>query len=98
MNSPQHAPNIQIADATEAPVFCLRRMETVTDSDCQFCFDTHEQLQAGYRSRLHCAELHWVEIAAFLPSSRENRGPNPSDSLPCPAISHPLQKRHRRWT
>ena len=91
MNSPQHAPNIQIADATEAPVFCLRRMETVTDSDCQFCFDTHEQLQAGYRSRLRCAELHWVEIAAFLPSPSAlgNRIPNGSDPLPCPAISHP---------
>ena len=89
---------IQIDDETEATVFCLRRMETVTDSDCRLCFDTHEQLQAGYRSRIRCAELHCVEIAAFLPSSSKYRDSNGSDSPPCPTISHPSQKRHRRWT
>jgi hypothetical protein len=98
MNSPRHEMYTQNAEETEATAFCLRRMETVTDSDCHTCFDAHEQLQAGYRSRLRCAELHWVEIAAFLPSSSENRGSSPSDSLPCPSISHPSQKRHRRWT
>jgi hypothetical protein len=100
MNVPQHEPNIQIDDETEAPAFCLRRMETVTDSDCHLCFDAHEQLQAGYRSRLRCAELHWVEIAEFLPSPSAlgNRIPNGSDPLSCPSISHPPKERHRRWT
>jgi hypothetical protein len=98
MNPPQDEVYIQIDDETEATVFCLRRMETITDNDCRLCFDAHEQLQAGYRSRIRCVELHWVEIAAFLPSSRESRSPNPSDLLPCPAISHPSKKRHRRWT
>jgi hypothetical protein len=96
MNVPQH--EAKTANEIETAAFCLRRMETVTDSDCHLCFDAHEQLQVGYRSRIRCAELHWVEIAAFLPSPRENRGPNPSDSLPYPSISHPPQKRHRRWT
>ena len=94
----QHEVYIQIDDETEATAFCLRRMETVADSDCRLCFDTHEQLQAGYRHRVRCAELHLVEIAAFLPSSSKYRGPNGSDSLPCPAINHPPQKRYRRWT
>ena len=89
---------IQIDDETEATAFCLRRMETVTDSECKTCFDAHEQLQAGYRSRVHCAELHWVEVTAFLPSTSKNRSPNGSDPMPCPSISHPSQKRHRRWT
>ena len=96
----QHEMYIQITDEAEATAFCLRRMETITDSDCHLCFDAHEQLQAGYRSRLHCAGLHWVEIAAFLPSPSAlgNRIPNGSDLLPCPFINHPPQKRHRRWT
>ena len=94
----RHEVYIQIDDETEAITFCLRRMETITDRDCYLCFDAHEQLQAGYRSRLHCAGLHWVEIAAFLPSSHKNPGLSPSGALTCPAISHPTQKRHRRWT
>jgi hypothetical protein len=98
MNPPPHEVYIQIDDETEATAFCLRRMETVTDSDCRLCFDAHEQLQTGYRSRIHCTELHWVEIAAFLPSPSKYRGSNGSNSLPCPAISHPSKKRHRRWT
>ena len=95
MNPPSHEVYIQIDDETEATAFCLRRMETVTDSDCHTCFDAHEQLQAGYRQRFRCAELHWVEIAAFLPSSRETRD---LGTVPFPSISHPSQKRHRRWT
>ena len=95
MNPPLHELYIQIDDETEATAFCLRRMETVTDTECQACFDAHEQLQAGYRSRIRCAELHWVEIAAFLPSSSKYRGSNGSGSLPSPAISHPLQEKHR---
>jgi hypothetical protein len=94
----QHEVYIQIYDETEATAFCLRRMETVSDSDCHLCFEAHEQLQAGYRQRFRCIEFHWFEIAAFLPPSRGNRGSNPSDSRPYPAISHPPQKRHRRWT
>jgi hypothetical protein len=93
----QHAVYIQIDDETEAVAFCLRRMETVTDTDCRLCFDAHEQLQAGYRQRFHCAELHWVEIAAFLPSSSETGSSNSSNSLPCPSINHPPKERHRRW-
>jgi hypothetical protein len=88
--------NTQIADETEAAAFCLRRMETITDNDCQVCFDAHEQLQTGYRSRIRCAKLHWVEVTAFLPSPSAlgNRIPNGSDSLPYPSGSHPPQKRH----
>jgi hypothetical protein len=92
--------NTQTIDETETAAFCLRRMETVTDSDCRICFDAHEQLQAGYRSRTRCAELHWVAIAAFLPSPSAlgNRIPNGSDPVPYPSINHPSQKRHPRWT
>jgi hypothetical protein len=91
---------IQIDAETEATVFCLRRMETVTDSDCRICFDAHEQLQAGYRHRVRCAELHWVEIAKLQPppSALKSRIPHGSDPVPCPTISHPPQQRHRRWT
>ena len=95
MNPPLHEFYIQINDGTEAAAFCLRRMETVMDTECQTCFDAHEQLQAGYRSPTCCAELHWVEIAEFLPSSRETRD---LGTVPFPSISHPSQKRHRRWT
>jgi hypothetical protein len=98
MNPPPHEVYIQIDDETEVTAFCLRRMETVTDTECQACFDAHEQLQTGYLQRFRCAELHWVEIAAFLPSSHKNPGLSPSDLLPSPSISHPSQKRHRRWT
>ena len=98
MSPPRHEVYVPIDNETEITAFCLRRMETITESDCRFCFDTHEQLQTGYRQRFRCAELHWVEIADFLPLPRGNQGPNPSDSLPCPSISHPPQKRHRRWT
>ena len=96
MNSPAHEVYIQIDDETEATIFCLRRMETVTDSDCRLCFDAHEQLQAGYRQRFRCAELHWVEIAAFLPSpsALRSRTRDTLDPVPCPAISHPSQDRH----
>ena len=97
MNSPAHEVYIQIDDETEAAVFCLRRLETVTDNECRLCFDAHEQLKADYRQRFRCAELHWVEIAAFLPSSHKTPGFSPSGSLPYPSISHPPQKRHRRW-
>jgi hypothetical protein len=98
MNVPHH--EAKTANEIETQAFCLRRMETITDTQCQACFDAHEQLQTGYRQRFHCTELHWVEIAAFLPSPSAlgNRIPNGSDPLPCPAISHPPQKRHRRWT
>jgi len=56
--------NTQIADEIEATAFCLRRLETVRETDCQACFEGHEQLQAGYRHRSRCAEPHWVESAA----------------------------------
>jgi hypothetical protein len=94
MPPPPYEAYIQIIDEAEAAAFCLRRMETITDSDCQTCFEAHEQLQAGYRSRHRCAELHWVAIAEFLPSSRETRD---LGTVPFPSISHPPQKRHRRW-
>ena len=92
--------HIQITDETEVAAFCLRRMETVTDSDCCRCFDAHEQLQIGYRSRIRCAELHCVEIAAFLPSPSAlgNRIPNGTNLLPYASISHPSQEKHPRWT
>jgi len=98
MNRPQDEVYIQIDGETETTAFCLRRMETITDSDCRLCFDAHEQLQTGYQTRIRCAELHWVEIAEFLPSFSVNRGPNPSNSLPCPSISHPSEERRPRWT
>jgi hypothetical protein len=93
MNVPHH--EAKTANEIETQAFCLRRMETVIDSDCRLCFDGHEQLQAGYRSRIRCAELHWVEIAEFLPSSCETRD---LGTVPFPSISHLSQKRHRRWT
>ena len=98
MNVPHH--EAKTANEIETQAFCLRRMETVIDSDCRLCFDGHEQLQAGYRSRIRCAELHWVEIAAFLPlpSALGSRIFNGSNPLPCPDISHPPKERHPRWT
>ena len=98
MSPSSHEVYIKIDKELETTVFCLRRMETVADNDCRLCFDAHEQLQAGYRQRFRCAELHWIEIAAFLPSSRKNRIPNGSDSLPCPAVSHPSKEKHSPWT
>ena len=100
MNSPTYEVYIQIDDETEATAFCLRRMETVADSECHLCFDAHEQLQAGYRSRLRCAELHWVEIAELLPSPSAlgNRILNEPDLVPYPSITHPPKERHPRWT
>ena len=96
----QHEVYIQTADETEAAAFCLRRMETITDSDCHLCFEAHEQLQAGYRSRLRCAELHWEEIAEFLPSPSAlgSSTRDTSDLRPSPAISHPSEERRPRWT
>jgi len=99
MNPPPREVYIQIDDKTEATAFCLRRMETVIDTDCRLCFDGHEQLQAGYRSRIRCAALHWVEIAAFLPSSRVRRESSAPEERPSPAISHhPSKERRPRWT
>ena len=96
MNRPQDEVYIQIDGETETTAFCLRRMETITDGDCQVCFEVHEQLQAGYRSRVRCTELHWVEIAEFfpLPSALGSRTRDTLDPVPCPAISHPSQNRH----
>jgi len=94
----QHEIYIQIDEEIEATAFCLRRMETVTDTDCHLCFDAHGQLQAGYRSRVRCTELHWVEITEFLPSSRVRRGSSAPDGRPSPTISHhPSEKRRPRW-
>jgi len=81
----------QIADEMEATIFfCLRRMETVTDSDCRLCFDTHEQLQVGYRHRARCAEMHWVEIAELLPSPSGAREQNPGPIGPDSQRPHRL--------
>lgn len=84
----QHEIYIPINAETATTVFCLRRMETIAETECQACFDAHEQLQAGYRSRIRCVELHWIGIADFLPSA----------PMLCPTISQPPQERHRRWT
>jgi len=57
-------PHEPFEEEPESRTFCLRRMETLWKTDCQACFEGHEQLQAGYRHRSRCAEPHWVERTA----------------------------------
>jgi len=57
-------PHVPFEEAPEFRAFCLRRMETVRETDCQACFEGHEQLQAGYQHRSRCVEPHWIESAA----------------------------------
>jgi len=57
-------PHEPFEEEPEFRAFCLRRMETVRETDCQACFEGHEQLQAGYQHRSRCVEPHWIESAA----------------------------------
>lgn len=45
---------------------CLRRMESVTDSDCHACFIAHPQLRSAYQLRHHCCNANLVQIEPHI--------------------------------